>query len=156
MAETSETNYKFTLHNIPEERSQPMKSQNTNILRHTLCWIIQNFWDVTLCRWLSSFTRSEGSYSLHLQGSRFFLDSLRVKVNALRSSETSRTTHPTTESHPRRPKPTETTLREPSNHANVFWSLLSTHSKVPCDFIIFANTTLTRFPIYHDCQYIYY
>ena len=46
--------------------------------------------------WVSSV---EGPYCLSLQGSRFFLDSLRLKMNAVRSAETSATTHPPTLRH---------------------------------------------------------
>ena len=144
VAETSETDYKFTLRNIPEEcRSQPMNSQNTKMLGHVLCWRIQVLWDVTLCRWVSSFRRFERSYSLRIRGSRFFLDSFRVKVNALRSSETSRTTHPTTQRH----------TPEDLNHLKHRCENLISRQHF---LIIVINSFLSSVWFYLLCQYIPY
>jgi len=44
---------------------------------------IQASWDMTLCRWMSSSRRSEGSYALI-----FWLDCLTLKMKALRSCQT--------------------------------------------------------------------
>ena len=181
MAETSETDYNFTLRNIPEDRIyEIMNSHNTKILHHTLCWSCK-MW--RLCCWVSSYRCLEGSYCLHLQGSRFFLDSLRLKMSALRSAKTSGTTHPPTRCHiPEDLNPLKyryENLKSRKHYLIIvinsflsstwfyhlcqyipYWipnlSSLPIHPLPSSRCIIAASTPLTKFPIYHCYQYIDY